>query len=73
MRFADGTEIAHSTYRRGSTENPVGTDGLTRKFLDLAGSVLDGSQARSTLEDVMRLAELSELGELTAALGGVPS
>jgi 2-methylcitrate dehydratase PrpD len=68
MRFTDGPEIVHSTYRRGSNENPVGTEGLKNKFLELAGAAVGGGEAHALLDEVMRLEELDDLGALSAGL-----
>jgi 2-methylcitrate dehydratase len=54
----------HHTNPKGHPRNPMSDNELEQKFLELTDETLGAKQARSTLELVWRLEEISDVGEI---------
>lgn len=59
----------YEKYRRGSPDNPLGWEGIERKFRLLAKECMDDGRADRIVELVKRIDTLKSLGELTKELG----
>jgi 2-methylcitrate dehydratase PrpD len=62
IRMRNGREFTHTTrHNKGTPGNPMSDDELSRKFSDLASSVVGPARSRQILEDLWRFDQLEDI------------
>ncbi len=70
LRLRDGRTLTDSAYAPGSPGNPVTRDDIEQKYLDLVSREFGREIAIESLNLIMRLEEVRDIGELTRLFEG---
>ncbi|WP_051793030.1 MmgE/PrpD family protein [Amycolatopsis jejuensis] len=68
IRMKNGDVVSAPGYALGTPRNPLGREGVEAKYLDLVEGQLTPEAARRSVELIMNLEELADVGELVALL-----
>jgi 2-methylcitrate dehydratase PrpD len=68
LRLRGGQTLSDTGYALGSPLNPLGRDDIQRKYLDLVSRDFGDATARCSMDLVMNIENVKDLGELTRLL-----
>ncbi|MEJ8850788.1 MmgE/PrpD family protein [Variovorax rhizosphaerae] len=70
LRLRDGRTLSASSYAPGSPQNPVSRDDIQRKYRELVSRDFGDEVARRSMDLIMNLEEVTNLGQITGLFEG---